>query len=121
MLRRMITRSTWMPGRARLGEDDGQAVPLMAALAAVVVVAIVAVAGFVGDVVAAQRARTAADAAALAAVGGGRPAAVRFATTHGGALVEWSRDGREVTVTVRVGDAVATARATGGAVVGPPG
>ena len=64
--------------------------------------------------VAHERARTAADAAALAGVTGGRGAAATMAAANGGVLVSWARDGSEVTVTVRVGDHRALARATNG-------
>jgi hypothetical protein len=94
--------------------DDGQAVPLALALVALAVVLTLAFGAFAGDVVDAARARSAADAAALAAVEGGRPAASRLAARHGATVVSWQRHGAAVTVTVRVGDAVATARATGG-------
>ena len=65
-----------------------------------------------GDLIDRQQAQSAADAAALAGVTGGRPAAVSLATANGADLVGWSRDGRKVTVTVRIGDQVARARAT---------
>jgi Flp pilus assembly protein TadG len=59
-----------------------------------------------------QRAQSAADAAALAGVTGGRVASADLAAANGAVLTAWSRDGFEVTVTVRVGDHDATARAT---------
>jgi len=61
-----------------------------------------------------QQARSAADAAALAGVTGGRSAAASLAERNDGALVDWSRSGHDVTVWVRVGDQVVTARATDG-------
>jgi 2-keto-4-pentenoate hydratase len=61
-----------------------------------------------------EQARTAADAAALAGVRGGRPASSTLAERNGGVLVSWSTDGTAVTVTVRVGDETAIARATDG-------
>ena len=64
------------------------------------------------DVIDAARARTAADAGALAGVVGGRAEAARLVAANGGELVSWAQHGRAVTVAVRVGDAVATARAT---------
>lgn len=100
--------------RARLRAEDGQAVPLVLALAAVAVVLALAFGTFAGDVVDAARARTAADAAALASVEGGPPAASRLAARNGATVVSWQRRGETVTVTVRVGDATATASATGG-------
>jgi hypothetical protein len=72
----------------------------------------VAFADFAGDVVEATRARTAADAVALAGAAGGRDAAVRLARENGAVIEAWSAVGEEVTVTVRVGDAVADARAS---------
>ena len=59
-----------------------------------------------------QQARSAADAAALAGVNGGRAAAASIAQANDAALVSWARDGRDVTVEVRVGDQVVMARAT---------
>lgn len=65
-----------------------------------------------GDLLERQRARTAADAAALAGVSGGRGGATELARANGAVLIAWSESGDEVTVTVRVGDRTATARAT---------
>jgi hypothetical protein len=98
--------------RATWRDERGQAVPLAAALVGLAVVVTIALGGLAGDVVDAGRARTAADAAALAGVEGGRGAAARLAAANGGSLVSWSQQGDAVTVTVRVGDAVATAGAT---------
>ena len=67
-----------------------------------------------GDLSERQQARSAADAAALAGVTGGRAAAASLAATNDAVLVGWSRSGREVTVSVRVGDQTVTARATDG-------
>ena len=58
------------------------------------------------------RAQHAADAAALAGVTGGNSAASSLAGANDATLVAWSRSGYEVTVTVRVGEQQATARAT---------
>ena len=98
----------------RLRADRGQAVPLTAALVAIAAVLVLGIGHLAGDVVDAGRARAAADAAALAGVAGGPAAAADFASRNGAALVSWRRAGADVLVTVRVGDAVATARATGG-------
>ncbi len=98
--------------RAAWRDERGQAVPLAAALVGLAVVVTLALGELAADVVHAGRARTAADAAALGGVEGGRAAATRLATANGGSLVSWSREGDTVTVTVRVGDAVATARAS---------
>jgi hypothetical protein len=86
----------------------------MAALVALAALLTIAVGSMAGTVVDAARAQTAADAAALASIEGGRGAASRLATAHGGVIVAWSQRGADVVVTVRVGDAVAVARATGG-------
>jgi len=64
------------------------------------------------DLIDVARARSAADAAALASVEGGRAAADELAVTNGATLVSWEQVGSDVVVEVRVGDAVATARAT---------
>lgn len=61
-----------------------------------------------------QRAHSAADAAALAGVLGGEAGASSVAAANGATLVAWARDGREVTVTVQVGEQQVTARATDG-------
>ena len=58
------------------------------------------------------RAQNAADAAALAGVARGEAAASAIAAANDATLVAWSRSGYEVTVTVRVGERQATARAT---------
>mgnify|MGYP006928180173 FL=1 len=81
------------------------------AFTAMVTIALVPV---VGDLVDRQQARSAADAAALAGVTGGTEAAATLAELNGGELVDWSISGSQVTVVVRVGDQVATARATDG-------
>jgi hypothetical protein len=72
----------------------------------------VAFADFAGDLVDASRARTAADAVALAGAAGGHDAASRLAAENGAVIEAWSADERSVTVTVRIGDAVAEARAS---------
>jgi hypothetical protein len=58
------------------------------------------------------RAQSAADAAALASVRGGRATGASMASKNGGVLVSWTQIGRDVVVEVRVGAAVAAARAT---------
>ena len=79
------------------------------ALVAMVMIALVPV---LGDLTERQQARSAADAAALAGVTGGAEQSAKLASANRGVLVAWSRVGRQVTVQVRVGDQVATARAT---------
>ena len=64
------------------------------------------------DLIDVARARSAADAAALASVEGGQSAAKELASANGATLVSWAQVGADVVVEVRVGDAVATARAT---------
>jgi hypothetical protein len=81
------------------------------ALTAAIMLALVPV---LGDLTDRQQARSAADAAALAGVTGGRVAAESLAGRNDAVLVAWSRQGREVTVSVRGGDQVVTARATDG-------
>lgn len=95
-----------------LGRDDGQAVPLIAALVVMAGVLVLGLGALAGDVVDAARARSAADAAALAGIRGGRPAADALAGRNGAALTSWQQVGDDVVVTVRVGGATATARAT---------
>ncbi len=98
----------------RFKGDGGQAMPL--AIAAIVVAGLLTIAfgSMAGDVVDSARAQTAADAAALASIAGGRAAASNLAVDHGGSVVSWSQHGAVFTVSVRIGDAVAIARATGG-------
>lgn len=103
----------------RTGRDAGSVTVLVATAVAAVVVAVTLAVGRLGAAVAeGGRARTAADAAALASVRGGRAVAARVASANGGVLVGWHRvatpDGVTDQVVVRVGDTVATARATGG-------
>jgi len=93
--------------------DRGQATVLLLACVAVLVVVMVAVAHFGGRVAVREHAQAAADAAALAGVVDGRAGAARLAARNGGSLVSFRDvDPMTVEVTVRVGDSVATARAT---------
>lgn len=84
----------------------------------VVVTLGIAVAGALADlgghVIDRGRAQHAADAAALGSLDGGRRAAAELARRNGAELVSWSAGPGpdEVTVVVRVGATVATARAT---------
>jgi hypothetical protein len=104
----------------RVRDDAGQAVPLAAALVAIAAVLVLAIGSLAGDVGDAGRARSAADAAALAGVEGGRAGSSALAAENGAALVAWRREGADVVVTVRVGRASATSRATGGALASGP-
>jgi hypothetical protein len=102
--------------RVSWNDARGQAVPLVGAVVVLAVVVTMAIAELGGSVVDAGRARTAADAAALAGVTGGEQAAARLAAEHGGELVSWRSSGPPaavtVMVTVRVGEATATAAAS---------
>ncbi|HEV2768408.1 MAG TPA: M15 family metallopeptidase [Acidimicrobiales bacterium] len=64
-----------------------------------------------GQAVAAARGRTAADAAALAGAAEGEETARAVAEANGGALVDFTEEGAEVQVRVRVGGSDAVARA----------
>ena len=93
--------------------DRGSALVLVVLVAAAFTVA--AGAGLTAlsrDLIDVSRARSAADAAALASVEGGQAAAIELATANGATLVSWAQLGSDVVVEVRVGDAVARARAT---------
>jgi hypothetical protein len=97
------------------GDERGQAVVLLLVLATAMFVTVsAALVALGGSVVDRTRAQTAADAAALSSLDGGLEAAQRLAGRHGGTVVRWHRGpGVEtVTVTVRVGDSLATATAT---------
>ena len=95
--------------------DSGQSAVLVlvvaAALGAALLAALVDFGGIIQD---RARAQTAADAAALASLDGGSAAAAAYAHRHGGTVVSWvtGPGEHEVTVVVRVGDSVATARAS---------
>ncbi len=99
----------------RYRNDQGQSAVLVlivtAALGAALLAALVDFGGHTQD---RARAQTAADAAALASLDGGRGVAENYAQYHGGVVVSWvSGPGEyDVTVVVRVGESVATARAS---------
>ena len=95
----------------RVRSDAGQVMPLMV-VAIVVITGLAMVATEIGAVLGeAARARTAADAAALAGAARGRAAATEMAAANGAELVDFSRTGNQVAVTVRVGRADREARA----------
>ncbi|MDP2293248.1 MAG: hypothetical protein Q8M22_18850 [Actinomycetota bacterium] len=96
----------------RVHPDAGQAVPLLLAVVALIAVVMAATAHLGARVVVEEHAQVAADAAALAGLDGGRPAAERLARANDGVLVAFAGSDLDVQVTVRVGDATATARAT---------
>ena len=103
------------PERSDPTNDVGQAAVLVVTVSAVLLVAIVLALGAMGrTAVDRTRAGTAADAAALASLEGGREAAETLASRHGATVVTWFRGPgpSEVTVTVRLGDTTATARAS---------
>lgn len=85
---------------------------LVVVTAVLLVVVLLAIATMGRTMVDRTRAQTAADAAALAGLDGGPSAASRLAARHGAQVIAWSERGDVVTVTVRLGDTTATARAT---------
>ena len=104
-------------GRRALVDDTGQAAVAVVLLAvSMLVVVALALASFGRAGSDRARAQTAADAAALAGVVHGPKAAVELAEANGAVIVSWRRGPGPgtITVEVRVGDAVATARATDG-------
>jgi hypothetical protein len=103
--------ATSLPSR-RLAGPSGQALPLVVGIVALAALGVVALGRFAAATVDAARARTAADAAALAGASDGRAAAVAVAAANGGSLVSFAARDETVIVEVRVGDALAGARAT---------
>lgn len=96
-------------------DEQGQSAVLVLVVVLVLGIALLsAIVDFGGVTQDRARAQTAADAAALASVDGDAVAATEYAEAHGGIVVSWQRGPgeHEVTVVVRVGDAVASARAT---------
>lgn len=87
---------------------------VVAVAAALLVVIVVALADMGSTTADRTRAQTAADAAALASVDAGRSRADELAAAHGATVIAWTRGPGpdEVTVTVRIGDVTATARAS---------
>jgi putative Flp pilus-assembly TadE/G-like protein len=94
--------------------ERGAVTPLM--IAAVFLMGVfVMVLGRLGVATVSQaQARTAADAAALAGAAEGREAAVAIAEANGAKLEQFEAMGADTRVTVRVGEARATARARRG-------
>lgn len=106
--------------------ERGSVLPLVALLVVAAGGLCVGLGRLGGDAVEAAQARTAADAAALAGAAEGEDEARDVADDNGAVLVSFVREGLDVEVRTRVGDAVADARATrtgGGAAVraGPGG
>lgn len=99
--------------RPRSRGDTGSALVLVVLVTVAIALAVItALPPVLGDLDDRQRARSAADAAALAGVVGGPTGAAAYALANDATLMSFSVDGREVTVSVRVGDQVASARAT---------
>lgn len=96
---------------SRIGQDRGQALPLLLVALALALISVALVARFGSAAAEAARARTAADAAALAGAAGGRSDAVDLAAVNGGMVVDYVDEGGAVEVVVRVGRSVARARA----------
>jgi Flp pilus assembly protein TadG len=94
----------------RAGED-GQVLPLMAALMGVVALVVMGLVHLGEGVIDRARARTAADAAALAGARDGEDGAGMVAQDNHADLLSYVARNHQVEVTVRVGDATATARA----------
>jgi hypothetical protein len=95
------------------GNDRGQAAVLLVAMvAALVVVSTSALAEMGTRSLERTRAQSAADAAALASLDGGPAAAADLAAKYGGVVLGWTSSGSTVTVTVRIGEASATSRAS---------
>lgn len=94
-----------------IGNDRGQALPVVAMVMLVAVLTIVLTTRIGVAVTDRARARTAADAAALAGVMGGRPAAEEISVENGAVLEAFVRQNQQVEVTVRFGTRRATSRA----------
>lgn len=98
--------------RRRSGETGQTAILAVIALTALAIVLIIAIARLGTMILERSAAQTAADAAALAGVVSGRSVADVVAGANGAVIIAWTTAGHTVSVTVRLGDAVATARAT---------
>lgn len=95
----------------RRADARGQIVPVMAIVLVLCVAVLVGLVALGGRATDRARARTAADAAALAGVSGGAAEAERVAADNGGTVQRSASEGGAFEVEVRVGDAVARARA----------
>lgn len=105
------------------GSERGSATPLVALLMVAVGGLCLGLGRMGGVANARAEAQTAADAAALAGAAEGPDAAGPLAAANGAAVEHVEVDGDDVTVTVRLGDVEAIARATGaraGSVIGAP-
>ena len=95
--------------------DRGQAAIVVVAVCATLLVVILGAVATMGRTTTERiRAQNAADAAALASLDGGRARATAIAAANGADVVSWSTGPGpfEVSVTVRVGNVTATARAS---------
>ncbi len=104
----------WMMSGSRRNDAGQSSVLVLVVAVALGVALMTALVDFGGIVQDRARAQTAADAAALASLVGGRAAATDYAMRHGAAVISWTPGpgDHEVTVTVRLGDSTATARAS---------
>ena len=96
---------------SRKRTESGQVLPLVTVLMVTAGLVCLAIGRMGGAAVARAQAVTAADAAALAGAAAGPDAAAEVAGANGGSLVDYAQDGRATEVRVRVGEAVAVARA----------
>jgi hypothetical protein len=94
-----------------MSKEHGQVLPLVAVVLVLAGVLAMVVGRISGAAVDRARARTAADAAALAGAAEGEDAARAVAAANGGEVASYRTIGRDVAVVVRVGEAVAPARA----------
>ena len=96
---------------ARLGREDGQAVPLVLAVGALIVIVLLTLIPLARASQERAAARTAADAAALAGAAEGEAAAREVARANGAEVVSWQAEGLDVWVVVELGAARAEAKA----------
>ena len=99
------------PSRHRSPSQRGSVTPLVAVLVVATGGLCLGLGRLGGEAVAAARARTAADAAALAGAAEGEATARAVAEGNGGELLDFTEEGAEVQVRVRVGGSEAVARA----------
>lgn len=110
----MSFRTTAMSRTARVprSSDSGQALGLVLCAIAFIAMVAIGVSRFGIRLVQSAQAQTAADAAALAGVTGGAGAAELIARANGARVISWSAVEGDFTITVGLGAAVATARAS---------
>jgi hypothetical protein len=101
-----------MPQTRTAAREGGQVLPLVALVLVAIGLCCLGLGRFARGAVDAASAQTAADAAALAGAAAGEGSARSLAVANGGVLVSFERVGfTDVRVRVRVGEAVAVARA----------